>query len=101
MKLQELRAFIDARLVDLRRGVTKGGYDDTRLRDTLARTFIAGARSGLQFMSEDRLLRAAGVRTCRVCSCTDLDCRQCFQKTGQPCRWVELDLCSACEDAAE
>jgi len=35
-------------------------------------------------------------RRCRVCGCTDADCRQCIAKTGQPCHWVEADLCSAC-----
>lgn len=35
-------------------------------------------------------------RRCRVCGCTDLDCRRCIAKTGEPCRWVEPDLCSAC-----
>ena len=34
--------------------------------------------------------------TCRVCGCTDEDCRECYRRTGQPCRWVEDDLCSAC-----
>jgi hypothetical protein len=36
------------------------------------------------------------IRTCRVCGCTDLNCRQCIEKTGEPCHWVEQDLCSAC-----
>lgn len=36
------------------------------------------------------------VRRCRVCGCTDDDCRQCIEKTGEPCHWVEKDLCSAC-----
>jgi hypothetical protein len=35
-------------------------------------------------------------RRCRVCGCTDDDCRQCIEKTGEPCYWVEEDLCSAC-----
>ena len=35
-------------------------------------------------------------RKCRVCGCTDGDCRQCVEKTGNPCHWVESDLCSAC-----
>jgi hypothetical protein len=35
-------------------------------------------------------------RACRVCGCTDLDCRGCIEKTGIPCHWVEEDLCSAC-----
>lgn len=33
---------------------------------------------------------------CRLCSCTNDDCRQCIQKTGAPCSWIEEDLCSAC-----
>lgn len=35
-------------------------------------------------------------RRCRVCGCTDDDCRQCIKQTGAPCHWVEPDLCSAC-----
>jgi ParB family chromosome partitioning protein len=39
---------------------------------------------------------------CRVCGCTEEDCRQCIEATGQPCHWVEKDLCSRCaEDADE
>lgn len=37
-----------------------------------------------------------GVATCRVCGCTDDDCRGCIERTGSPCYWVEPDLCSAC-----
>lgn len=36
------------------------------------------------------------VRTCRVCGCTEDDCRQCIAKIGEPCHWAEADLCSAC-----
>ena len=35
-------------------------------------------------------------RQCRLCGCTDLDCTHCIETTGQPCFWVEEDLCSAC-----
>lgn len=35
---------------------------------------------------------------CRVCGCTDDDCGQCVEKTGEPCYWVRSDLCSACAD---
>jgi hypothetical protein len=38
-----------------------------------------------------------GPGVCRVCGCTDDDCSQCVAKTGEPCHWVESDLCSACE----
>lgn len=36
------------------------------------------------------------VRACRVCGCTDDDCSGCIGRTGEPCTWVEEDLCSAC-----
>lgn len=36
-------------------------------------------------------------RTCRICGCTDGNCRQFVEKTGHPCHWVEPDLCSACK----
>lgn len=36
------------------------------------------------------------VQTCRVCGCTDDDCSQCVERTGEACTWVEPDLCSAC-----
>jgi RNA polymerase-binding transcription factor DksA len=35
-------------------------------------------------------------RKCRVCGCTEHDCRQCIEKTGSPCYWVDTDICSAC-----
>jgi hypothetical protein len=40
------------------------------------------------------------VRRCRVCACTDADCRQCIRATGEPCVWVgdDEDLCSRCAD---
>jgi len=36
-------------------------------------------------------------KKCRVCGCTDDDCRQCVEKTGKPCYWVKSDLCSTCK----
>ena len=36
-------------------------------------------------------------RKCRVCGCTDADCSGCIERTGEPCHWIEADLCSACE----
>jgi hypothetical protein len=35
-------------------------------------------------------------RTCRVCGCTESDCRHCVAHTGAPCHWVGPHLCSAC-----
>lgn len=35
---------------------------------------------------------------CRDCGCTDEDCSQCIERTGLPCSWVEINLCSACAE---
>ena len=35
-------------------------------------------------------------KECRVCGCSDCNCNQCFEKNGEPCYWIEEDLCSAC-----
>jgi len=40
-------------------------------------------------------------RICRVCGCTDEDCSACIAATGEPCHWVEEDLCSRCALARE
>ncbi len=42
------------------------------------------------------LKREIEARRCRECGCTEWDCSQCTRRTGEPCRWVEEDLCSAC-----
>ncbi len=35
-------------------------------------------------------------RICLGCGCTEMNCVKCIEKTGQPCYWVEDNLCSAC-----
>lgn len=37
-------------------------------------------------------------RKCRVCGCTDSDCRQCTQAQGFPCHWARANLCSRCKN---
>ena len=39
--------------------------------------------------------------TCRVCGCTDYDCTQCIELTGEPCYWFEPGLCSACANTTK
>ncbi len=36
--------------------------------------------------------------TCAICGCTEEDCHQCIERTGQPCTWVnsQRTVCSAC-----
>ncbi len=36
------------------------------------------------------------LRACRLCGCTDDDCRGCIERTGQPCSWELSGVCSAC-----
>jgi len=45
-------------------------------------------------------LPSRGPGICRVCGCMDHDCRGCVERTGEPCSWIEPDLCSACADLA-
>lgn len=63
---------------------TKAALSVARIRLTYARRAWA------------ELTGILSVRACRVCDCTDTDCSQCIAKTGEPCRWLEVDLCSAC-----
>lgn len=35
---------------------------------------------------------------CRECGCTDDDCSECIEAQGEPCHWVEPDLCSRCAE---
>lgn len=44
---------------------------------------------------------AEEARTCRVCGCTQDDCSQCVEAPGEPCHWVEDDLCSRCAAEAK
>lgn len=59
-------------------------------------------RNAAQGLAEDLLDYAAELlppelqRRCRVCGCTQDDCSQCIEKTGDSCQWVKFDLCSAC-----
>ena len=55
--------------------------------------------SGL--ISEAHYQKIITSRVCRVCGCTDDDCSQCIEKTGQPCHWIEDDLCSSCTNSQE
>jgi hypothetical protein len=38
-----------------------------------------------------------GGQQCAVCGCTDDDCTNCARRTGRPCYWIAINLCSACE----
>jgi hypothetical protein len=35
---------------------------------------------------------------CSRCGCTNDNYSGCIEKTGGPCRWVHVDLCSACAE---
>lgn len=63
---------------------------------------VARKRAGLA--ESARLSRNAALekpRSCRGCGCIELDCEECIRRTGGPCRWVEQDLCSACEPSGK
>jgi hypothetical protein len=60
-------------------------------------TDCAIAREAITWADELAKRQQEAVRRCRVCGCTDNDCSGCIARTGEPCHWVEQDLCSACE----
>jgi hypothetical protein len=51
-------------------------------------------------MAWRNVLRGLRGGVCRVCGCTDGDCRGCILLTGEPCSWIDKKrtLCSACVD---
>jgi hypothetical protein len=70
-------------------------------RPTKAEALDAAAAAGASEVkppAAEKVARKAQERFCRVCGCTDANCRQCIEKTGAPCCWVDEDLCSACVD---
>lgn len=48
-------------------------------------------------------LRGEARGRCRVCGCTEHDCRGCVERTGRACSWASdlQDLCTACVDLWE
>jgi hypothetical protein len=72
--------------------VTIDGDVDMRLAKLIAVAMIEEALIGAPLLVAEQ--------RCRVCGCTDLDCSGCIERTGRPCSWVSLNLCSACADAA-
>jgi len=45
-------------------------------------------------------MSAEPASTCDRCGCTEDDCSQCIEATGEPCRWVRMGLCSRCAKSA-
>lgn len=85
-----------------------GGHEQAAFR-LLEKQGIEGMRLQLQRLTQReqglrdpkravheqwRLYKVVG--RCRECGCTDDDCSGCIERTGQPCSWLEEDLCSAC-----
>ncbi|GEM_PF-1965064 len=66
-------------------------YLDDFYRSSLAKFLLA----------QRRKRRTPGV--CTECGCTEKDCRDCIERTGDPCHWVndERTLCSACQEGGE
>lgn len=54
------------------------------------------ARDWVELVQETLIALPLQPDACAVCGCTEEDCTQCVEKTGEPCSWVEPGLCSAC-----
>lgn len=56
---------------------------------------------GLGYMQSPQMIdqqQKTGLQKCRLCGCTNDNCSGCIHRTGEPCHWVDEDLCSACAD---
>lgn len=42
--------------------------------------------------------RKNNTQQCRVCGCSDYNRAECIKITGEPCSWIEKDLCSRCDN---
>ena len=69
-------------------------------RERIFRKVITGIMEIMRWQSVHLLPNDVQItpRSCRKCGCTEKDCRQCIERTGTTCRWVEIDLCSACQE---
>lgn len=60
-----------------------------------------GHASNVAHEARDWLVRnpagSPAERRCRICGCVEAECARCILLTGEPCEWVEADLCSACQ----
>lgn len=82
-------------------GVGVEGLGPTAVIAALRKAWVqrVTAQVGAQLEVESHLrlaLDALTARRCRQCGCTEADCSGCVARTGEPCHWVEPDLCSAC-----
>lgn len=68
------------------------------MTDSLCRA--SGATPEIRRLISTGIMAPGVERRCRVCGCTDDDCARCVLKTGEPCFWIEPDLCSACLEEA-
>jgi hypothetical protein len=78
-----------------------GRYDRLFFSEALPpRKTFAEAEADLErFARAKGLVQIADEQVCRVCGCTH-ESAFC-EETGEPCHWIEEDLCSACVGKAE
>ncbi|HET6255837.1 MAG TPA: hypothetical protein VFE32_17300 [Puia sp.] len=77
-------------------GSSDGIYPGFTISKMAGEEIPEGTKEWIALEFDNDNLFVPAVRKCRVCGCTDDDCRQCIEKTGNACHWVEADLCSAC-----
>lgn len=53
------------------------------------------------FRSPETEMEGFAQIACKQCGCTDDDCSQCIAASGEPCYWVEPELCSRCAAETE
>lgn len=73
-------------------------FEGQSMADWLRNALRVGIQAELARVEEDCSARweTAEKPKCRECGCTDDDCSQCIDATGEPCYWIAPDLCSRC-----
>lgn len=90
----ELIATSEKAAISRARGTAVHTYHDVRLLH--AEYQVTGKKAGVWPDGHGTTVAVTPQRSCRVCGCTDDDCSQCIERTGEPCSWADDDLCSAC-----
>lgn len=76
--------------------VIAAAYDRNPERDEAAGVFCEALDNAITELRRGMSDLSVSEMRCRVCGCTDDDCRGCIERTGKPCYWIAANLCSAC-----
>jgi hypothetical protein len=95
--MKKLPKFLIFEVCD-RSGITRHGKQLSRgTRFAIKR--VSSRRHVERWLEQKRIYQVTPkTGFCGVCGCSDLNCKKCIARTGQPCHWLdpEQTVCSAC-----